>query len=140
MVEIAKGSYEQSDRLWDARLRNWTLAAGGLGKGSPGPCKRPFIANSGIPIATQSAMDSIEVGPGRLWRIVIVNSLSIAKLFSHRSVSRVFLAVLILLSCGVHLEAQSTNASLTGRITDASKAVVANARVIVINTGTRVRY
>jgi hypothetical protein len=35
--------------------------------------------------------------------------------------------------------AQSTNASLTGRITDASKAVVPNAKVIVINTGTRVR-
>lgn len=35
---------------------------------------------------------------------------------------------------------QSTNASLTGRITDVSKAVVPNARVVVINTGTRVRY
>jgi hypothetical protein len=85
-------------------------------------------------------MDSIEVGPGKLRRIFIVNSLSIGKFFSHRSMSEVVLAVLILLSCGVHLEAQSTNASLTGRITDASKAVVANARVIVINTGTRVRY
>ena len=36
--------------------------------------------------------------------------------------------------------AQSTNASLTGRLTDSSKAVVPNAKVIVINTGTRVRY
>jgi hypothetical protein len=35
---------------------------------------------------------------------------------------------------------QSTNASLTGRITDASKAVVPNARVVAINTGTRVHY
>jgi hypothetical protein len=36
--------------------------------------------------------------------------------------------------------AQSTNASLTGRITDASKAVVPNAKVVAINTGTRVHY
>jgi hypothetical protein len=38
------------------------------------------------------------------------------------------------------LHAQSTNASLTGRITDSSKAVVPNAKVITINTGTRVHY
>ncbi len=38
------------------------------------------------------------------------------------------------------LRAQSTNASLTGRITDATKAVVPNVKVIVINTGTRVHY
>src|SRR6202790_257143 len=36
--------------------------------------------------------------------------------------------------------AQSTNASLTGRITDSSKAVAPDAKVIAINTGTRVRY
>src|SRR5258708_27787994 len=36
--------------------------------------------------------------------------------------------------------AQSTNASLTGRITDSSKSVVPDAKVIVINTGTRIRY
>jgi hypothetical protein len=35
---------------------------------------------------------------------------------------------------------QSTDASVTGRITDSSKAVVANAKVIVINNGTRVRH
>jgi Carboxypeptidase regulatory-like domain/TonB dependent receptor len=40
----------------------------------------------------------------------------------------------------VPLHAQSTNASLTGRITDSSKAVVSDAKVITINTGTRVRY
>ena len=38
------------------------------------------------------------------------------------------------------LRGQSTNASVTGRITDFSKAVVPNARVIVINTATRIRY
>src|ERR1700680_4714559 len=36
--------------------------------------------------------------------------------------------------------AQSSNASLTGRITDSSKAVTPDAKVIAINTGTRVRY
>src|SRR3989442_4907103 len=46
----------------------------------------------------------------------------------------------ILLSCVTPLCPQSTNASLTGRITDSSKAVVADAKVIVINTGTRIRY
>src|SRR6267378_2108564 len=40
----------------------------------------------------------------------------------------------------VGLHAQSTNASLTGRITDPSKAVIADARVTVINTSTRVHY
>jgi hypothetical protein len=38
------------------------------------------------------------------------------------------------------LNAQSTNASLTGRITDSSKGVVPNALVAAINTGTRVHY
>src|ERR1700694_2497248 len=36
--------------------------------------------------------------------------------------------------------AQSSNASLTGRITDSSKAVTPDAKVSAINTGTRVRY
>src|SRR6266436_2005854 len=40
----------------------------------------------------------------------------------------------------VSLHAQSTNASLTGRITDPSKAVIADARVTVINTSTRIHY
>jgi hypothetical protein len=38
------------------------------------------------------------------------------------------------------IEAQSTSASLTGRITDATKGAVPNAKVDVINTGTRVHY
>ncbi len=49
-----------------------------------------------------------------------------------------FLMAHLLFSVALH--AQSTNASLTGRITDFSKAVVRNAKVIVISTGTRVRY
>jgi len=40
----------------------------------------------------------------------------------------------------IYVHAQSTNASLTGRITDSSKAVVADAKIIVINTSTRIRY
>src|SRR6201984_3822398 len=48
--------------------------------------------------------------------------------------------VFMLLSSVARVDAQSTNASLTGRITDSSKAGVADAKVIVINTGTRIRY
>jgi hypothetical protein len=38
------------------------------------------------------------------------------------------------------VRAQSTNASLTGRITDPSKALIADAKVAAINAGTNVRY
>src|SRR6201987_1100406 len=50
------------------------------------------------------------------------------------------LAALFSLTWAISLHAQSTNASLTGRITDPNRAVIAEARVIVINTGTGVRY
>jgi hypothetical protein len=50
------------------------------------------------------------------------------------------LGILVGLCSDTHVHAQSANASLTGRITDASKAVVADAKVIVINTSTRIRY
>ena len=46
----------------------------------------------------------------------------------------------ILLLFASPLNAQSTNASLTGRITDSSKGVVPNALVVAINTGTRIHY
>src|SRR5580693_3056518 len=46
----------------------------------------------------------------------------------------------ILLFFVLPLNAQSTNASLTGRITDSSKGVVPNALIVAINTGTRVHY
>ena len=49
-------------------------------------------------------------------------------------------AVLLGLCSELQVHAQSANASLTGRITDASKAVVAGAKVIVINRSTRIRY
>ena len=42
--------------------------------------------------------------------------------------------------CGGELRAQSTNASVTGYITDPSKAVIVGAKVIVINVDTNVRY
>ena len=46
----------------------------------------------------------------------------------------------LLLCFAPPLNAQSTSASLTGRITDSSKGVVPNALVAAINTGTRVHY
>lgn len=50
--------------------------------------------------------------------------------------SRFTLVVFLL----AQLHAQSTNASLTGRITDPNKAVIASAMVTVINTGTGIHY
>jgi hypothetical protein len=51
----------------------------------------------------------------------------------------IFIAI-VSLSFPVFLKAQSSNASLTGRITDSSKAVVPGVKVLAINTGTRVHY
>src|SRR6202140_4882417 len=52
----------------------------------------------------------------------------------------VFLRILLGLVFSILLQAQSTNASLTGRITDPKKAVITQATVTVINTGTGIRY
>jgi hypothetical protein len=68
----------------------------------------------------------------------IVRALNIANLAAAALRKAVILALLLLSSLPIN--AQSTNASLTGRITDSSKAVVPDAKVIVINTGTRVRF
>src|SRR5204863_9136907 len=45
----------------------------------------------------------------------------------------------LLLSLTSALRAQSTNASLTGRVSDPQKALIADAKVAVISTGTSVR-
>src|SRR5260370_17568858 len=50
------------------------------------------------------------------------------------------LVVLFLLSYSPVLRAQSTNASLTGRVTDPSKALVADAKLSAISTATNFRY
>jgi Carboxypeptidase regulatory-like domain len=52
----------------------------------------------------------------------------------------VTLGILLSFVFGGILLAQSSNASLTGRITDSSKAVVPGVKVFVINTGTRIHY
>ena len=46
----------------------------------------------------------------------------------------------LLLPGSARVAAQSTSASLTGRVTDASKVVIPAAQVIVINSGTRIHY
>jgi hypothetical protein len=56
-----------------------------------------------------------------------------------RCIRRAFVVVLFAASTGI-LRAQSTNASLTGRVTDPSKAVVADAKVTAINPDTNYRY
>jgi hypothetical protein len=48
--------------------------------------------------------------------------------------------VAVLCRAVIPLSAQSTNASLTGRVTDSTKSVIPNAKVIVIDTATRVHF
>src|SRR5262249_26440148 len=55
-----------------------------------------------------------------------------------RRVPAVVVYLLVSLTAGLH--AQSTNASLTGLITDPSKAVIVDAKVVAISTGTNIRY
>jgi Carboxypeptidase regulatory-like domain len=50
------------------------------------------------------------------------------------------LLVLLLSLYPCALRAQTTNASITGRVTDPSKAVIAEAKVAAVNTGTNFRY
>jgi len=50
------------------------------------------------------------------------------------------LVFLFLISLPSVLRAQSTNASVTGRVTDPSKATLADAKVAAVNTGTDFRY
>src|SRR5262249_48722372 len=47
---------------------------------------------------------------------------------------------LTLLCSTAFLRAQSTHASLSGRLTDPSKAVIAGARIAAISSGTNLRY
>src|SRR5580704_349981 len=52
-------------------------------------------------------------------------------------------ALFVALFCSLYspaLHAQSTNASIRGRVTDPSKALVADAKVAGINAGTNFRY
>ncbi len=53
-----------------------------------------------------------------------------------RAIQAVLLSALL---CGL-LHAQSTSASLTGRVTDPNKAVISDAEVTAINTGTEIHY
>ena len=46
----------------------------------------------------------------------------------------------LLLVCPALLGAQSTSASLSGRVTDPSNALIAEAKVAVIDSGTYFRY
>ncbi|HEV3331622.1 MAG TPA: TonB-dependent receptor [Bryobacteraceae bacterium] len=53
---------------------------------------------------------------------------------------RLVLVALLLLPSTAHLNAQSTNAGITGRVSDPSKAVIDKARVAAINAATNLRY
>jgi hypothetical protein len=52
-------------------------------------------------------------------------------------------ALLVLLSLSLYacaLRAQTTNASITGRVTDPLKATIAESKVAAVNLGTNFRY
>src|SRR5271154_5956071 len=51
-----------------------------------------------------------------------------------------FLTLMFLSLYSAVLRAQSTNGSIAGRVTDPSKAVIVDAKVDAINTGTNARY
>ncbi len=53
---------------------------------------------------------------------------------------RVFVLVLLFLASSTSVHAQSTNASLAGRVTDPAKALIVDAEVAAISAGTNVRY
>jgi hypothetical protein len=48
-------------------------------------------------------------------------------------------AVLFLLSLSSALHAQSTDGSVSGRVTDASRAVIVEVKIVAINTDTNLR-
>jgi Carboxypeptidase regulatory-like domain/TonB-dependent Receptor Plug Domain/TonB dependent receptor len=48
--------------------------------------------------------------------------------------------VVFFISCTGALRGQSTNASITGRVTDPAKALIVDAKVTAINAGTNIRY
>ena len=53
---------------------------------------------------------------------------------------RTHFAALLVLSLTALLRAQSTNATLTGRVTDPSRALIADAKIAAISAGTNLRY
>src|ERR1700688_4438547 len=92
--------------------------------------RRKFVTSS------LGLVDNVRFGDGtpaaipRVWQNSLLRWLILIRIIT--------LAELMMLSA--HAVAQSSNASLTGRITDSSKAVTPDAKVVAINTGTRVRY
>src|SRR5262249_45497889 len=59
---------------------------------------------------------------------------------SRKPVLKISSAVLSLLSLSALLRAQSTNAGLTGQVTDPSRALVAGAKVAAVSAATNARY
>jgi Carboxypeptidase regulatory-like domain/TonB dependent receptor len=51
-----------------------------------------------------------------------------------------FIGALAVVWCSPFLRAQSTNASITGRVTDPSKALIVGAKVAAVSSGTSFRY
>src|SRR6202167_6400482 len=51
-----------------------------------------------------------------------------------------FIGALAVVLCSPVLRAQSTNASITGRVTDPSKALIVGAKVAAVSSGTSLRY
>ena len=83
--------------------------------------------------------ESREPAP-RMGRVLLALSVDSSHLLTPPHLGGTLLLLLGLFFSAGSLRGQSTNASLTGRVTDSSKAVVPEVKVIVINTGTRIHY
>jgi hypothetical protein len=60
--------------------------------------------------------------------------------FGHEWMRRAFLSVICIVLCPAAISAQSTNASLAGRVTDPSKALIVDAKVVAISMATNFHY
>ncbi len=106
-------------------------------------CRRIYAATGTtcIPLsgATIITISSVKTHPFRV--LTKGESGSTFPATVYNSMSRVpALVVLFVISYSPVLRAQSTNASLTGRITDPSKAAVAEAKIAAISAATNFRY
>ena len=108
--QTQEGSFERGKAQCDARHRRGGRESGGIGR-----------------LLLLGFLRSKNSGRVRLKRWVML------KVSAH-------LFLLSLLVYAGAVRAQTTNGSITGRVTDPSKAIVAEAKVVAINLGTNFRY
>ena len=113
------------------------------------PLAAPVLQFSSIPLTIHTSLSKCVTllsfpAPsfGYCYFPPLVLGFSASRLLGANRMSRplALLALLALACLGAVSRAQSTSASLTGRVTDPSKAAIASAKVAAINTETNLRY